>query len=242
MNEHEFQPTSQFSGTVSFGWNSQKPRTSSRAQTSPTVGLARHARRASFRRENTAALTFFSKGRTGWDFPNETTFMSEELPTPSLLTKCSACQPPTATPFQGQRCLQLLHAETFHLAAYTVHGHPGGANLRPHVTCHPHAILCSHDDWTLGTCCHSQPNLCLSLTPSRPEPCAPVWLLKRLVLEWSCQLFTYYCFFKWNIMILMWGRSILTLEWERWLVQVCHTHPPRLHVTFPPRFSPVFIS
>lgn len=83
MNEHEFQfqPTSQFSGTVSLGWSSQKPKTSSRAPTSPTAGFARHAHGASFRRENSAALTnCFTNGRAGWNFPNETISTSGRTP------------------------------------------------------------------------------------------------------------------------------------------------------------------
>lgn len=136
-----------------------------------------------------------------------------------------------------------LHCPCFSLDP----GHPGVPTwglMRP-CPCHPHAhvILCPHDNRTLGTRCQQAANL----TP-RPlqaglglAPQCGFWK------GWSSNDHANYLFnncFKWNIMILMWGGSILTL-WDGkggCLVQVCHTHPSGFHVLSPLHFSPVFVS
>lgn len=115
----------------------------------------------------------------------------EELPTNTKpqASKCSACQHPTATPFQGQCCLQLLHKETFHLAACPCFSLQPWAPRR----CQPGAScdlvpatpmpMSSSAPMMTGTHCHRLPTLRLSPTPSRPRPSTPRCILKRLVLK-----------------------------------------------------------
>lgn len=158
--------------------------------------------------------------------------------------------PPTATPFQGQRCLQLLHKETFQEASYTfsLHpGHPGGADLGPPSCDLDPAIpipISSTVPMMTGHLGHA-------VTGSQPYASLPLQTGSGLALQggfwkgWSRKdpdnyLFIYLFKMKHYNPDVGW-KHFDTAAWERWLSGSGLPHTlPQIACPIPPSLQPCF--
>lgn len=184
-NEHDFQSTSQLSGTVFFGWSSKQTPNKRRSTNLSPSRLIAVPSGASLWREKPSCpdQTVLTNVRAGWKFSNETTSMLASPPCSAgpQASKHGAHQPPapTANPcVSGAALPQTQRGDvltgSLHLPHHSLcSGHPWGADLGSHAALsphHPHAGLCPLTGWTPGARCPKRPPLHPSPTPSSPEP------------------------------------------------------------------------